>query len=377
MVLQENVMDIWVKMFEGIEHQWGPNLLPTYPKVFHLNREIDEVDNKPVSTFVKQYIEGHDLTHLYALNAACMEVIEESVRLIEYTDQDKTSELDDTVTLNLEPFPEIQTIIDDNTLIQELHEVTQGKHSSDEGLKTPPNMRALGHLSYVIQKTIEDGLWAMDEKAHAYMCSLTIGNYRNFDYESFIYQLSRGIDCEENLDNFIPYLQEDAKDRTSLYKVLYFYEAEVLRLVQWAKIGNINEQIKEFCKNITLKFPMKFNLGNPDDKYNYDLFVSYIVQPFALLRSDLAIDYLNEILTKYIYACQDILCDNFGLPVNLDADEMYQYAKIKTATCYVFGAYRLGIDKFDNHIIRESTNYIQAQQLPDASFLPPGSFSLK
>ncbi len=355
-------MDIWNKMFEGIQNQWGPCSLPIYPKVFDINRMLEQSHSQSLLSFIKEYLIKHDnLSYLYALNAACMEVIEESVRQIEYTGEESSQDLENIVAINLEPFPEIVSIIDIEALKKEISEVAEDNHWSDEGLVTPLNMCILGQLSYHIQKTLENSECNPLDKAHAYMCSLTIGNYRRFDYESFTYQLSRKVELNETINNFIPYLQQEASNRESLYAVRNWYEAEVLRLIQWTDIGNIGEQVKEFCNSIQINHPTPINSDFDESVWKY------LNVPFALFRSDFALRSLHDKLVKYLYACQ-LWLQNCPLEAPEGTTDLLHLSKMMISAIYLFGVYRLGINEYDNATIEDAGSYLQTYQLPDAAF---------
>lgn len=363
-------MGPWEKMFHNISTFLVGHHFCEYPDFLIFDKDVDGAPDKSISAFIAKYLEEHDLAHFYALNRVCFDLIENLVGLIDIAGEDLSIDFEDTIAENVELCPEIRSIINENALIHELHKVAETKHTSKERCEIPPNMYALGQLSYELHKTIENGSWQMEEKAHAYLCSLTIGNYKHFDYESFVYQLSRGIDCEDTIDNFIPYLQEEAKSRNYHCDYQIWYEAEVLRLIQWAEIGNLNEYVKEFCNNISFVNQFSSILKDcPEGKIlNYMSF--FLRPPFALLRSDLALQLLNTKLKKYIYVCQKFLQDDIEHAKSLFDNVTCHQFKLTISACYVFGAYRLGIDQFDLNTVKNSTSYLQAYQYSDASFAP-------
>lgn len=379
-------MDIWNNM---LKKTIVPNdnlsnlqeyLLSDRPSSFRLNKAIDLASNEHIISFVSQYIKERGLASSYALNRSCFKIIDRSVVLILQSKETSLQDLNETVKRHFESFPETQQIIDEKSLFQEMKDAAEGKKWSGDHLITPPNMSALGQLTHQLQRSIEDGYWEMNEKADAFMCSLTLGDYKDFDYESFIYQLSRGIECEDTINNFIPYLQKEAKYRASRYSgmskdfmnvlnldhMIHYYEAEVLRLIQWAKIGNIDDMVQVFCGEMTFRHPIQYSNLDSSKSNFYPLFLSYMTHPYCLLRSDMAINKLYTKLLEYVHQCQDRLCENLGYGKKND---ILEYNNISTAAFYLFGAYRLGIDRFDSSVIEQSMSFLQVNQLENGSFL--------
>ena len=202
----------------------------------------------------------------------------------------------------------------------------------------------------------------MRKLTHAYMCSLTLGNYRRFDYEAFTYQISREIQCDDAINNFIPYLQKEASGRGDILMQRYCYEAEVLRLIQWAEIGNISEYVRDFCKTITINHPQ--SVGNDF----HDTVWKYIKTPFALFRSDLALNYLKDQLSKYLFACQ-VWLQNTSQRNEYSDDPVFHVAKMAISAIYLFGAYRLNVNDYDKDLLANAASYLQTHQLPDSSFI--------
>jgi len=158
-------MDIWSKMFEEIKHD--EILGVQYPTSFLLNRNISYKHNEKISTFIFDYNKNKDLTHLYALNRACYNIIDNSVKLLNKAKDNFPKELDDLVTLNLDSFPEIDSIIHQKRLMQELYRIAEQVKNTDDSFTLPSSMYTLGQLSFEIQKFIENGSWSMEEKAHS------------------------------------------------------------------------------------------------------------------------------------------------------------------------------------------------------------------
>ena len=369
-------MDTWKIFLEKESNKFGPYNLLNSNTVFDINKTHKAPLDQSITKFIEEYLSQYNLAHLYALNAACMRTIESSVINYMFNFSRKRHQNEETINSNFGNFEEVESIIDVNRLLKELYEINSGKYNSDYGIVLPPNVKTLGQLSYQIQKTIESDRWNKNEKAHAYMCSLTIGNYKLFDYESFTYQLSRNIANEETIDNFIPFLQEDADDATSSYKVRHTYSAEVLRLIEWAKIGNISMQIKEFCEPIDFFPPDQFSFQSTDDEEEiFDALYWYLNPPYSYFRSNLALEYLREPLTSYLLSCQSWLHNCFNRDNKTFICNSWLNAAIVTqSTCYVFGAYRLGINKFDKALIKDATAYLQACQSSNGIFSPKDSF---
>ena len=371
-------MDIWnalnihvIPPYDGI----CEILLDT--TAFTLNRRIEIETSESLNNFLQDYYNKYDLAHLYALNKALYEIIEvTSCRVIDGYHMDESEDyFRQLVESELGYCDEISNIINLDELIHELWEVAEDKHwSSDGRIETPKNMHILGDLSFHIQKRIENGPWELQEKTHAYMCSLTIGNYKRFDYESFTYQLSRGIECEETINNFIPYLQEDASGIGFSDAIQHSYRAKVLRFIQWAEIGNIGEHVKSFCNSITIVHP---KIENGLDNYLWDA----LDTPFGLFRSDFALGYLNKKLTEYLLSCQFWLqniskIDSYNKELlHIDYDKELHLVKMVISASYLFGAYRMGADKFDKSVLEDSASYLQTYQLPDTTFIDVNSIS--
>ena len=206
-------MDIWNAISAEIGSPVGPCGICSNPYVLHLNRTLRHEKSKSITIFLDEYLSKYDLAHLYALNAACFAVIESTVPLIILDIYESEDDFREIVESELSYFSEIKSIVNVQELIHELWQVANGEYWSDGKLNTPENMKKLGRLSFDLQKWIENSSWDFSEMTHAYMCSLTLGNYRRFDYESFTYQISREIQCDDAINNFIPYLQKDASGR--------------------------------------------------------------------------------------------------------------------------------------------------------------------
>jgi len=355
-------MDIWNAVNREVASPVGPCGIGSNPTVLHLNRQIKQKTVPLINDFLDEYIAKHDLAQVYALSSACFEVIESVVPLFSHVLVESASDFSEIIGAELDCFEDIERVLDATRLAEELWEVANGEHWSQTGLETPDNMSKLGQLSYELQKRIEDGPWDLSEKTHAYMCSLTIGNYKKFDYESFTYQISRGVQCDQTINNFIPYLQGEASGREALWVQRQFHVAEVLRLIQWAEIGNISEYVRGFCDTVEIHHPQ------PVDEDFYDSVSKCLNTPFTLFRSDLALEYLKDELTRYLFACQ-VWLEKARLKNEYSDDPLFHLARMTISAVYLFGAYRIGAGDFDKGTIERAGSYLQTYQQPDASFI--------
>ncbi|MBN2285971.1 MAG: hypothetical protein JXI43_05950, partial [Tissierellales bacterium] len=121
--------------------------------------------------------------------------------------------------------------------------------------------------------------------------------------------------------------------------------------------------------NMPESLKQDFSVGSSIDssKSNFcSLFLSYVTHPYCLLRSDVAINKLYAKLLEYVHQCQDRLCENLGYG---EMNDFHEYNNISTAAFYLFGAYRLGVDRFDSSVLEQSMSFLKVNQLENGSFL--------
>ena len=375
-------MDTWKILLKGNEDSYEE------PKLFEINSTVYAPFKDNVTKFIEVFLSKHGLVHLYALNTACMTVLETAAHEFQFNREKIIDIVYKTIKDNIELFNKIEKVIDYAELNDDLEKLTSEKESLNA--LSPNGILAIAQLSYQIQKTIESDRWSMDDKAMAYICSLTKGNVCKFDHESFVYQLSRGIDCNESINNFIPFIQEGT-DHNELKRFEYHYKAGFIRFLHKAGIGNINNKAKTYLKSIRIKSPyILFDEFYSQEAIDSDkIFIDYdscfyqdipdfMITPFPLFRIDAVTESLKKKLYDYILKCQKWLPHYIHLDQSIyDQNPELETACISIAACYLFGTYRLGRSNFDTKTISDSTAFLLNHQLKDGSFFPFDSFGLE